>query len=261
MVADLARADVVFLGEQHDDPNTHRLQLAVLEGLARRRASIVLSLEMFERDTQEQLDHFTMGHVTEADFLRDARPWPRYATDYKPLVDFAVAKNFSVIAANVPRTFASEVSKGGLEVLKAKSDADRKLFAREVRCPTDDDYFKRFEEAMGGHTSGTAPADVQKKQTTERYYYSQCLKDETMAESIGEAYVAGAIGGKRPLVLHVNGSFHSDFGSGTAERTRRRQPDKRIVVVTFVPVANLDQVTADPKDRKRADFLVYTLGK
>ena len=29
-------ADVVFVGEQHDDPNTHRLELAVLEGLARR---------------------------------------------------------------------------------------------------------------------------------------------------------------------------------------------------------------------------------
>ncbi len=266
MVADLARADVVFLGEQHDDPNTHRLELAVLEGLARRRASIVLSLEMFERDTQEQLDHFTMGHVTEAEFLSGARPWPRYATDYKPLVDFAIASTWPVVAANVPRPIASEVAKGGLEVLKAKSDADRKLFARELRCPLDDDYFKRFDEAMGGGhtagTSGTADAtDASKKLTTERYYFSQCVKDETMAESIAEAYVAGAIGGKRPLVVHVNGSFHSDFSAGTVERTRRRQPDKRIVVLTFVPAANLDQIEIDPKDRKRADFLVYTQGK
>jgi uncharacterized iron-regulated protein len=28
MVADLARADVVFVGEQHDNPGTHRLQEA-----------------------------------------------------------------------------------------------------------------------------------------------------------------------------------------------------------------------------------------
>ncbi|MEO7274697.1 MAG: ChaN family lipoprotein, partial [Vicinamibacterales bacterium] len=52
MVADLAHADVVLIGEQHDDPNTHRLEAAVLEGLLRRRAAVVVSLEMFERDVQ-----------------------------------------------------------------------------------------------------------------------------------------------------------------------------------------------------------------
>src|SRR6516165_5219974 len=58
MVADLARADVVFLGEQHDDPNTHRLELAVLEGLTHRRVPLVVALEMFERDAQPALDQY-----------------------------------------------------------------------------------------------------------------------------------------------------------------------------------------------------------
>src|SRR6187402_850653 len=58
MLADLAKADVVLVGEQHDDPNTHRLETAVLEGLARRGRSVIVSLEMFERDAQEPLEHF-----------------------------------------------------------------------------------------------------------------------------------------------------------------------------------------------------------
>jgi len=33
MAAEAAASDLVFLGEQHDDPNTHRLELAVLEAL------------------------------------------------------------------------------------------------------------------------------------------------------------------------------------------------------------------------------------
>ena len=70
MAADLAAADVVFIGEQHDDVNTHRLELAVLEALARRKRSVVVSLEMFERDVQEPLDHFQMGHMDEAEFLK-----------------------------------------------------------------------------------------------------------------------------------------------------------------------------------------------
>src|SRR5262245_28649775 len=55
MAADLAKADIVFVGEQHDDPNTHRLELAVLEAIAQRGRGLVVSLEMFERDVQEPL--------------------------------------------------------------------------------------------------------------------------------------------------------------------------------------------------------------
>src|SRR6476469_6311710 len=66
MLADLVTADVVFVGEQHDDPNTHQLELSLLEGIARRRSTpVVMALEMFERDVQEPLDHFQMGHMDE----------------------------------------------------------------------------------------------------------------------------------------------------------------------------------------------------
>ena len=248
MIDDLAAADVVFVGEQHDSANTHRLELALLQGLASRRGNVVLSLEMFERDVQEPLEHFLMGHTPEDEFLKDARPWPRYKTDYKPLVDFAIARDWPVVAANVPRSIASEVSKGGLDVLKGKSETDRRLFAKELQCPTDDEYFKRFGEAMADHAAGTPT-----------FYYAQCLKDETMAESIAEAYTAAAAGGKRPLVVHINGAFHSDFGQGTAARLRRRLPDKRVAIVTMLPVEKIDVPAPDAAERRRGDFLVYTV--
>jgi hypothetical protein len=98
MSASLVWADVVLVGEQHDDPNTHRLELAVLEGLARRKRSVIVSMEMFERDVQDPLDHFQMGHLAEDEFLKQSRPWPRYVTDYKPLVDFAIARDWPIVA-------------------------------------------------------------------------------------------------------------------------------------------------------------------
>jgi uncharacterized iron-regulated protein len=251
MAADLARADVVFVGEQHDDPNTHRLELALLEALARRGRSVIVSLEMFERDAQEPLEHFLMGHLEEPEFLKVARPWPRYATDYKPLVDLAVANEWPVVAANVPRPIASEIAKGGLEVLASKAEADKQLFAAEIRCPIGGDpYFKRFNEAMGNHT-GAGP----------NYYYSQCVKDETMAESIARAHSTSRIGDRRPAVVHFNGAFHSDYRQGTAQRTARRLPSARIVVVSVLPVADLDRINPTKDDRKRADYLVYTVRK
>ncbi len=127
-----------------------------------------------------------------------------------------------------------------------------------MKCPTDDDYFKRFGEAMGGHPAdGTTVAANQER--NERFYFAQCVKDETMAESIAESYAAGAAAGPRPVVVHFNGAFHSDFTAGTASRAIRRLPGKRVVVITMMPVANLDTVAPAAADRKRADFLVYTI--
>jgi uncharacterized iron-regulated protein len=251
MVAAIANADVVFVGEQHDDPNTHRLERALLDGLARRRGDIVLSLEMFERDVQARLDQFRAGQLPEAEFLASSRPWPRYATDYKPLVDLAIERQWPVIAANIPRPMASEISKAGLDVLAGKSETEKTWFAREWTCPTDDEYYRRFKDVMGGHT---AASDI------DRFYAAQCLKDETMAESIATAWAAAAAAkpGTRPVVVHYNGSFHSDYGLGTAARVRRRMPDAKTVVVTMIPVANLDTVaTAD--HLRKGDYIVFTI--
>ena len=260
MAADLARADVVFVGEQHDDPNTHRLELAVLEALARRGRPVIVSLEMFERDVQEPLEHFLMGHMDEAEFLKGARPWPRYVTDYKPLVDFAIARNWSVIAANVPRSIAGEIAKGGLDVLQTKSEPDKLLFARERICPVNDDYFKRFAEAMGGHPAPGVSAD-EAARTTERYYFAQCVKDETMAESIAAAYGAISTTGPRPVIVHFNGAFHSDYGLGTAARVKRRLPKARTVVVSIRPVGDLDTIATTTADRPLGEYVVYTVKK
>jgi uncharacterized iron-regulated protein len=262
MVADVAKADVVFVGEQHDDANTHHLELAVLEGVARRRGGVVVGFEMFERDVQEPLDHFQMGHLTEEEFLKASRPWPSYGRDYKPLVDFAVRKEWPVFASNVPRTLATEVSKAGLDSLKAKSGEQAKWFAKDLRCPVGGDYFKRFADAMEEHpstASAAAPKTEPDQPSIGRYYQAQCLKDETMGESVAQAYDAGAMGGKHPLVVHFNGAFHTDFSEGTAERAKRRLPGKRIVVLSVLPVANLDTLAPGKADRKRADYLVYTI--
>ena len=86
-----------------------------------------------------------------------------------------------------------------------------------------------------------------------RMYFAQCLKDETMAESIARAWQPGR------LVVHYNGSFHSDFRRGTAARVRRRLPDAKTSVLTVVPVANLDTVDPASSERKRADYLIYVL--
>lgn len=258
MLADLARADVVIVGEQHGDPNTHRLQAAMLEGLLRRGVHVTISLEMFERDVQPALSDYLGGAITQEEFLTRARPWPRYASDYRPLVELARAHGRPVIAANVPRRLASAIATGGLDELDRLSAAERALVASELRCPLDA-YFERFTQAMSAHP----PAGVEtegaeaKREVNERYYHSQCAKDETMAEAIVAAFAR--LGDGRATIVHFNGAFHSDFGCGVTERVRRRVPGRRVALVSILPVTDIDAVVPAEEDLRRAEYLVYTV--
>ena len=254
MVAQLAKADLVFLGEQHNDPRTHQLQAAVVEGIARRRSGpITLALEMFERDVQGPLDAYLAGTLPEAEFLAASRPWPNYLTDYRPMVEFAKAKGWPVVAGNVPRRLASVVARRGLAAVDSLPPSDRAFVARELSCPRDA-YWERFKGVMGdmsGH--GTPMRADQVEAMVWRTYEAQCIKDETMGEAVATAHTA-----RGALVIHANGSFHSDYRLGTVPRARRRAPGAKTLVVSFVPVADLDTVNGRPL-RKIGDYIVFTL--
>ncbi len=257
MLDRLADADAVFVGEQHDDPGTHRLELALLEGLARRRDRVMIGLEMFERDTQPLLDRYLAGGVAEAEFVSGARAWPNYATDYRPLVEFARSRGWPVVATSVPRPLAARVAREGVGAMDALPPAERALAAAEIRCPRDA-YYERFVRTMGahpgsGHGSGaTGSADA--TAMIDRFYAAQCVKDETMAES-----VAATLRRTEPaaLLVHFNGGFHSDFRLGIVPRVERRRPDARVVTVTAIPVPDLSTVKVGDY-AGRADFLLFT---
>ena len=256
MAADLAKADAVLVGEQHDDPNTHALERALLEALSRRRADLAVSLEMFERDTQTFVDDFLGGKIDEAAFLKGSRPWRNYETDYKPLVGLAFERKWPVIAANVPKMMASAIAKTGMDAMKDFTPEQKPWLAADISCPKDE-YFDRFAKTMGGHPAGEGPDAVAKQAAmVERYYHAQCLKDEVMGESIARAAKGP---GEGPLVVHYNGAFHSDFFLGAAARAKKRLPGSRVAVITMLPVESLDGLKPAGDDLRRADYLVYTI--
>ena len=278
MVERLARADVVFFGEQHDDPETHRAEAEVLEAIGRTGRPVVVSLEMFERDIQGVVDDYLAGRLSERDFLARARPWDRYATDYRRLIELAKERRWPVVAANVPRALASAIGRRGLAALDTLTPKDRGNAARDNQCPKDD-YRARFLESMQSHSAGAAPTvpaapaaqappgaptaparpaaptrDSLPTAVAERFYLAQCVKDETMAESIVNARLAAP---RDAIVVHFDGAFHSDYSQGTVARVKRRQPGWTLGVISAVPVA--DPAVAPIVTRSGlADFVIFT---
>jgi uncharacterized iron-regulated protein len=216
--------DVVFLGEQHDDAVGHAVQFeifkrSVTQYSANRR--VALSLEMFERDVQIALDEYLSGLIAEQHFLLSSRPWGNYKTDYRPPVELAKEKRLAVIAANAPRRYVNMVSRGGRDSLNGLTKDAKKWLAPLPYAEPSDAYAKKFKALMGPSPEAQMGID--------KILASQSLWDATMASSVAKYLKKN----KKALVIHLNGSFHTESRLGTVEHLLNYRSKTRILVVTI----------------------------
>jgi uncharacterized iron-regulated protein len=247
----LDRADVLFVGETHTDAIGHVVEAELLrhadERYAQRRA-VALSLEMFESDVQTVVDEYLGGLITERHFLLSSRPWNNYETDYRPLVEYARAHHLPVIAANAPARYVSRVSAQGSASLSSLSKEARVWLPPLPFNDASAAYAAKFNEFMSGGMAAPpqAPAGTQSAQQPSANPHAQpnphggahlleaqTLRDASMAYAISEFLKRG----RDPLVMQVNGTFHSEGRMGVPEHLAHYRKRARAVVVTIVPDA------------------------
>lgn len=102
----LARASRVLVGEQHDNPDHHALQLWILQVLADRRPQGSLLLEMIKPDQQAAIDAVRADIIASSTFppdLPSALGWQKgwdWAL-YGPIIRYAVVQPYPLLAANL----------------------------------------------------------------------------------------------------------------------------------------------------------------
>ena len=85
IVNDMANADVLFFGEEHNDSTGHYLENILFKKLDNKYpGKVALSMEMFETDCQNILNEYLDGFIREKRLITDARTWPNYK-DYRPI--------------------------------------------------------------------------------------------------------------------------------------------------------------------------------
>lgn len=216
----LCQADVIALGEIHQTPPVHALHKELVEALfRRRRGDLVIAMEMFDRDVQSVLLRYVSGDADEYQLRTEAKPWPDYVRDYRPLVQFARENGIVVLGANAPADLAARVRKEGLAAVQGAP-----FLPRSVSVPEDDGY-EAFRQMMAGHP-GVSP------ETMHRYYEAQCVRDDSMAEVVVDWLQEKRAAGRRPLVVLVCGHGHSDHRRGAVARMVGRMPTLDVRVLS-----------------------------
>ncbi|GAB3708447.1 hypothetical protein GCM10027592_43620 [Spirosoma flavus] len=250
------QADVVLFGELHNNPICHWLELQLTKDLqAAKKGNLVLGAEMFETDNQSALSNYVQGQTTSKELSTQARLWPNFDTDYKPIADFAREQHIPFIATNVPRKYARIVSRQGLAALDTISDDGKRQIAPlpltvDLTLPG----YKAMMEMMGGSAHGTTPNSSTANphgatsDMSANFARAQAIKDATMAHFILQNLKAGQ------TMLHFNGDYHSKNFEGIVWYLRKQRPNLTILTVSSIELVDLEHPDSD--NRNLADFVL-----
>ena len=235
MIKKLVKKDVVLIGEFHNNPISHWMELEITKDCKQYR-SLVLGAEMFEQDNQQALDLYLQGKLSAKGFDSAAPLWQNYTTDYAPLVDFAKENNIVFAATNIPRRYAATVSKGGFEALDTISAKEKSWMAPlPINYNAELPGYKNMMTMMGGHSSINMPK-------------AQAIKDATMAYFIEKYFEPGS------LFIHYNGSYHSENHDGIVWYLQQQKPEWKIITVTTVSQKDILHLLKE--NNNKADFII-----
>jgi len=233
MMADLALARVIYIGEKHTRRAHHEIQLRVIQALYARFPELVVGMEMFDRSYQEVLDQWSSGQLDEETFLKKTHWRANWKYDfglYREILEFIRDNHIPLKALNIPFHIPPKIAVSGLEHL----NPDEKKYLPGQIDVSDAGHRKFVEEIFRRHAGDSF----------EDFYMAQCVWEEAMAEA-----VALAVDGRVMAVLVGNGHIIKKFG--VPNRVFRR---------TGLPYRTVYPVQADDRDVERsfADYLWIT---
>ncbi len=253
LIEEVGHADVIVLGEEHDDANGHAVQLAIVEDVLDERQGGVVAFEMLERDEQILVDDHVDGILDDAAFAKEtgSTSWAgegSWEAWYQPVLKAALQRHAKLIAANAPRRYVRLARLKGWDALEELPDT-RADFVAVPPATIEGTYRDRFYEIMSPSEHGGD--DDRDLSYIDSFYQAQLVWDATMADSVAQAVQDFG----SPVILLI-GRFHSDFEGGTVQEIRRHLPNH------VVKTVSLETLRSEPldagRDVKQADVIVYT---
>jgi uncharacterized iron-regulated protein len=219
LLAEIAKANVLLLGETHDNPQHHELQQKMLNARIASGARPALVMEQLDADSQPALDAALAGSDRDATLkaMTDLIKFSDWKF-YRPFLVTAVDNKLPVIAANISSQQLQPVIWQGFSALDA--DALKRMAVEEVWSEGRENYMRRN---IGGAHCGQIRDSLREGLTR-----SQRLRDAMMADS--------AISGIGRGIVAIVGSSHARRDVGMPLYLSARAPLAHIYSIGFVEV-------------------------
>ncbi len=226
LILQLGTVDIVFIGEVHNNPEHHLIQVQLLQALmARCTPPPAVAMEFFDTTRQPVLNRFMNGDLDETAFLEEVdwkNCWRFPYRLYRPILWTSRDKGTALLGINAPNQLVKKVARSGLESLTAE---ERHQVARDMDL-NNTAHREYLESIFKQHqTSKNLKHGIQ---NFDHFYQAQCVWDETMAENIADHIKAH---GGRMVVFTGNGHIVNKFG--IPDRVLRRVDVKTATIVLY----------------------------
>jgi aminopeptidase N len=218
LIHQISSKELVFVGEEHENPDHHLIEIQILQALADASVRFTLAMEFFQAKRQAAVNRYLAKQLTEDQFLKEVdwkRNWGFDYHLYRPLLLFAREHGIRVLALNAPLEIVMEVGRHGLKALNA---GERSQIAQDIDL-TKEAYRTRLKAVYDRH-----PKDELK--SFDYFYEAQCVWDDTMAENLADYLKTGD-----EKVIIFSGNGHVQYKFGTPDRTLRRHPAPATTIV------------------------------
>ncbi|PKU21430.1 ChaN family lipoprotein [Telmatospirillum siberiense] len=216
----LVQADIVLLGERHDNPDHHRLQAWALARVIAAGGKPRLAFEMIGPEQTEALERHLREQPGDVDGLADALDWthgnwPDWK-NYQPLFAEGVAAGLDIRAANLSRDTVRAVARG-------------QALADEAR------HFYRLDQPL-------APAIFDAMAVEIRQSHCGQLPEQAVAPMVDvqrarDAAMAHAlIDGAPPKAVLIAGAGHTRIDRGVPSQIDAMTSGKKVFSLAFIEV-------------------------
>ena len=247
MITEMKDSRFVYVGESHNSMPMHDIQLQVIQALHKQDNNLSIGLEMFPVTGQEVLNKWSLGLLSEDEFIQEAEwyvTWNFNFGFYRKIFLFAKSNKIPIYALNAPRTMISAVRMKGWEGL---SDEQKLII------PQPDLSIKEHRELIMTIFGGAGEAHQMPQQDMDQMldalYRAQSAWDEVMAFNAVEAAKKD---GRRMVVLA--GSGHLLYNLGINYRAFGRTG------VPFKTVVCLEVPNTEPSVQVSRSFADYVWG-
>ena len=221
LIDQLQSKELIFVGEVHNNPEHHLIQVQILQALMARYGPLTVAMEFFDQSRQPVLDRYLKEDVSETVFLKDVdwdKGWSFPYHFYRPIIFLSKEKTRALLGINVPNKIVKKVARSGLDSLTLE---ERDQIAEEINLDNQAhrDYLMKIFKNHSHH---------HQLKHFDYFYQAQCVWEETMAENIAR-YLAHDKG--KMVVFTGNGHIVDRFG--IPDRVLRRIAVNTATIVLY----------------------------